>query len=78
MESGTTPYDGGLVKLSENGKTDLLFGKKWTEEERAEAVDEMSPQLVQTLVRHMLSATEFPARPGPRCQWCDFKTPCGQ
>jgi hypothetical protein len=76
--SGALPHDGGLVKLSENGKTDLLFGKKWTEEERAEAVDEMTPQLVQTLVRHMLLAPEFPARPGPRCQWCDFKTPCGQ
>lgn len=72
------PYDAGLIKLSDNGKSQYLFGPKWTEEERTEAVDDMTPLLIKTLIRHMLDATQFPAQPGPRCQWCDFKTPCGQ
>lgn len=72
------PRNGGLILLKDNGRTEYLFGAKWTEEEVAEAVDEMLPQLVKFLVRHMLSATEFTARPGPNCLWCDFKTPCGQ
>ncbi len=76
--AGTTPFDAGLIKLAEDGKTDLLFGKKWTDEERVEAVDEMTPHLIKTLIRHMLDTTQFTAQPGRRCQWCDFKGPCGQ
>lgn len=73
-----TPHDSGLIKLAEDGKTDLLFGKKWTDEERIEAVDVMTPLLIKTLIRHLLETTQFTAQPGRRCQWCDFKTPCGQ
>ncbi|MGL1863705.1 MAG: PD-(D/E)XK nuclease family protein [Pseudodesulfovibrio sp.] len=75
---GTKPHDAGLIKLAEDGKTDLVFGKKWTDEERHEAVDVMAPHLIKTLIRHMLDATQFTAQPGRRCQWCNFKTPCGQ
>lgn len=73
-----TPYDAGLIHLAEDGKTHYLFGPKWTEQERLEAVDEMAPRLIKTLVRHMLNATQFTAQPGPLCTWCDFKIPCGQ
>ena len=75
---GENPHDAGLIKLAEDGKTDMLFGKKWTEEERAEAVDEMTPQLIKALIRHMINAEQFTAQPGRRCEWCDFKAPCGQ
>lgn len=75
---GTTPHDAGLIKLAEDGKTDLLFGKKWTAEERTDAVDEMTPHLIKTLIQHLLDATQFTAQPGRRCQWCDFNGPCGQ
>ncbi|MBI9080189.1 MAG: PD-(D/E)XK nuclease family protein [Pseudodesulfovibrio sp.] len=72
------PYDAGLIKLAEDGKTQWLFGSKWTDEERIEAVDEMTPRLINTLVRHMLGTSEFTAQPGNRCQWCDYKGLCGQ
>ena len=73
-----TPYDAGLIKLAEDGKTEKLFGPKWTNEERTEAVDEMTPKLIKVLVRHMLDTSQFTPQPGTRCKWCDFKTPCGQ
>lgn len=73
-----TPHDAGLIKLADGGKTELVFGKKWTDMERADAVDSMTPKLVKALIQHMLTAPSFAAQPGRRCQWCDFKTPCGQ
>jgi len=72
------PYDAGLIKLAEDGKIQWLFGPKWTDEERMEAVDAMTPRLINTLVRHMLGTSKFTAQPGLRCQWCDYKAPCGQ
>jgi len=72
------PYDAGLIKLAEDGKSQLLFGPKWTDEERIEAIDEITPSLIKTLVRHMLNASQFTAQTGTRCKWCDFKGPCGQ
>ncbi len=75
---GVLPHDGGLIKLSEDGATSLLFGPKWTKDERTEAVDVMTPELIKTLIRHMITASEFTAQPGQSCQWCDFKNPCGQ
>ncbi|QJB57918.1 PD-(D/E)XK nuclease family protein [Pseudodesulfovibrio sp. zrk46] len=73
----TSPFDAGLIKLGEDGKTDYVFGKKWADLERREAINEMTPVLVKTLIRHMLTATQYTAQPGRRCQWCDFKAPCG-
>jgi RecB family exonuclease len=75
---GESPVNAGLVKLGENGREQLLFPAKWTEEEVNEAVDEIAPLLVRTLVRHMLTASRFDPRPGERCKWCDFTKPCGQ
>lgn len=75
---GKTPHDAGLIKLGDDGKTELIFGKKWTDEERLEAVDVMTPQLIKLLIRHMLDSTQFTPQPGRRCQWCDYKNPCGQ
>ncbi|BCS86933.1 PD-(D/E)XK nuclease family protein [Pseudodesulfovibrio sediminis] len=72
------PAYAGLIKLGENGSEQLLFGPKWTPEERAEAVEEMTPLLVQTLVRHMLLAADFAPQPGTRCTWCDYSIPCGK
>jgi len=75
---GESPVNAGLIKLGENGKEQLLFPAKWTENETDEAVDEIAPLLVRTLVRHMLTASRFDPRPGDRCKWCDFTKPCGQ
>ena len=72
------PNDAGLIKLAEDGNTQLIFGPKWTDEERIEAVDEMTPLLIKAIIRHMLNADQFTAQPGTGCQWCDFKAPCGQ
>ena len=73
-----SPHDSGLIKLGENGKTAYLFGKKWSENQRNDSVDVMTPKLVKALIRHMVNATQFTPQPGKRCQWCDFKGPCGQ
>jgi hypothetical protein len=73
-----TPHDAGLIMLADDGKIKNSFSKKWTDEERIEAIDEIAPRLINTLVRHMLSTSHFTAQPGTRCQWCDFKKPCGQ
>lgn len=75
---GTVPDNAGLINLGENGREQLMFGKKWTDEETAEAAGEIIPLVVRTIVQHMLRATRFEARPGKRCQWCDFKTACGR
>ncbi|EGB13449.1 hypothetical protein DND132_0232 [Pseudodesulfovibrio mercurii] len=76
--TGESPVNAGLVLLGRNGREQLLFPAKWTEEEVDEAVDEIAPLLVRTLVRHMLTAPRFDPRPGDRCKWCDFCKPCGQ
>lgn len=72
------PHDAGLVLMGRNGDIKWLFGSKWTEEERDEAVLSMTPRLLNFLVNHMLGAEEFRATPGRTCQWCDFKGTCGQ
>ena len=74
---GESPVNAGLIKLADNGTEQLLFPEKWTEAERDEAVDDIAPLLVQTLVRHMLQASRFDPRPGEGCRWCDFSKPCG-
>jgi hypothetical protein len=73
-----SPANGGLLLLGKNGQEQLLFNDKYPDEERAEAMDETTPLLIQTLIRHMVLATRFDPRPSPGCQWCDYKTPCGQ
>nr|WP_321256931.1 PD-(D/E)XK nuclease family protein [uncultured Pseudodesulfovibrio sp.] len=73
-----TPHDAGLIMLASDGKEQLLFGPKWTEEEREESVKEQIPTLIHTLIRHMLLATHFSPNPGTACTWCDFKGPCGK
>ncbi|QGY41403.1 PD-(D/E)XK nuclease family protein [Pseudodesulfovibrio cashew] len=75
---GTVPHNAGLIKLAEDGKTELLFPDKWTEEEREDVVGNMTPLLIRTLINHMLTTTVFAPQPGRRCKWCDFKAPCGQ
>jgi hypothetical protein len=75
---GETPHDAGLILLAEGGRIERLFGPKWTDEDRADVVETMIPQLIQTLARHMLDADEFSAQPGRRCEWCEFRAPCGR
>ena len=74
----TTPDNAGLINLGKNGKEQLMFARKWTDEEIVEATGEIIPLVMTTIVRHMLRATRFEARPDKRCQWCDFRTACGR
>ncbi|AMK12012.1 PD-(D/E)XK nuclease family protein [Pseudodesulfovibrio indicus] len=71
------PVDAGLVMLKDDGRENLLLPAKWSEEDREEAVEVLSPLLVRTLVRHMMQASRFDPQPGDRCKWCDFTKPCG-
>jgi inactivated superfamily I helicase len=75
---GEIPHDAGLILLGDDGKVERLFGPKWTDQDRDEVVEDMIPRLLATLVRHMLGAAEFAAQPGSRCDWCEFRTPCGR
>lgn len=77
-KKGTTPHEAGLIKLGDNGKTDLVFGKKITEEKRDEAINYLTPRLIKMLITHMTTAHAFVPQPGRNCQWCDFSGPCGQ
>jgi len=75
---GVTPHESGLIKLADNGKTDLVFGKKISEEKRDDAINHLTPRLVKMLITHMTTSEAFIPQPGRPCQWCDFKAPCGQ
>ncbi len=77
-EKNQTPHDAGLIKLAENGKTEFAFGPKWTDQERHEAIESMTPTLIRCIIRHMMTTEHFAPNPGKRCEWCDFKIPCGQ
>ncbi|NDV18780.1 PD-(D/E)XK nuclease family protein [Pseudodesulfovibrio sp. JC047] len=72
------PHDAGLIELAKDGKEQLLFGPKLTDEEREESIKDQIPVLIRTLIRHMLLAQNFTPQPGPACTWCDFKEPCGK
>lgn len=73
-----SPSDAGLIKLASNGAEQLLFGSRWTDEERIETVKDHIPILIQAVIRHMVQASHFTPNPGANCRWCDYKTPCGQ
>ncbi|SOB57858.1 conserved protein of unknown function [Pseudodesulfovibrio profundus] len=77
-EKNQTPHDAGLIKLAENGKSEFAFGPKWTDQERHEAIESMTPTLISCIIRHMMTTDQFSPNPGKRCEWCDFKIPCGQ
>jgi len=75
---GRVPDNAGLINLGENGREQLMFGRKWTDEECAEASGDIIPLVIRTIVKHMLRAARFEARPGKQCQWCDYRTACGR
>ena len=45
-------------------------------EERGIVIQQRVPALVGFLLAHLLAATEFPARSGRHCDWCDYQGPC--
>lgn len=80
--SGTwQPDNAAWVALKSDGTERPFFPEKAGPdeagpEERALVIQERVPALVRFLLEHLLAATEFPARSGRHCDWCDYKGPC--
>lgn len=77
QQLGEPARDAGWVELGKEGKEILLFGPKAGDEDRELVISRRVPTLTDFLIRHMVGAPEFLARPGRRCDHCDFREPCG-
>ena len=75
-DTGQTPFNAAWVELRDQGQEKGLFSKKTDEAVRERVVVEYAPALVRFLVRRMLSAERFEARPGPRCGFCPYGHRC--
>lgn len=63
------------VDLRDDCKEKPLF-KKTGLDERREYIRHGVPAIIDFLLRHMLHAESFPARPGKQCEYCPYSGPC--
>lgn len=71
-----TPVNAAWVELGKSGAERPLFAEDVSGEERREVMTHRAPALLRLALGHMLAAPELSARPGRRCDWCDFAGPC--
>ncbi len=71
-----TPVNAAWVELGKSGAERPLFDQDVSGEERREVIETRAPALLRLALGHMLAAPELCARPGRRCDWCDFAGPC--
>jgi hypothetical protein len=76
LSSGEPASNAAYVLLREGGKESPLFAPSLDAQARRAAVAERTPALLGFLIRRMLGAAEFEARPGPRCGYCPFRRLC--
>lgn len=74
--TGETPHNAAWVELRDAGREVGMFTSKTDEAIRERVTSEYAPALVRFLVRHMLAAERFEARPGPRCAYCPYGHRC--
>jgi len=74
--SGLPPGDAGWIHLADDGKESLLFGPKWSEEDRMRVITERIPQLLRFVLDHMERSSCFRPRPGRHCDWCPWAVLC--
>ncbi len=75
-QGGFAAHNAAWVELKKSGEEKPLFGDDVDDEERREVIGNRVPALLNFVLRHMLAAPELVARPGRRCDWCDYKGPC--
>ncbi|WP_461211237.1 PD-(D/E)XK nuclease family protein [Desulfocurvus sp. DL9XJH121] len=73
---GTMPHNAAWVELKDQGREIALFSDKTGEDVREDVITRRAPALVRFLVRRMLGAARFEARPGPRCAYCPHGFAC--
>lgn len=71
-----SPVNAAWVELGKSGAERPLFGEDVSAPERREVMTKRAPALLRLLLLHLLAAPELCARPGRRCDWCDFAGPC--
>ncbi|MBU1231011.1 MAG: PD-(D/E)XK nuclease family protein [Proteobacteria bacterium] len=70
------PDNAAWVALKSDGAERPFFPQESGPEEREIVIRQRVPALVAFLLEHLLCTTEFPARVGRHCQWCDYQGPC--
>ncbi len=70
------PMNAAWVALKSDGGERPFFPEEARAEERQSVIRQRVPALAAFLLEHLLSATEFRARSGRHCQWCDYQGPC--
>ena len=76
LSSGEDAANAAYVLLRDGGKESPLFAPPRDAEARRVAVNEKTPALLGFVLRRMLGADAFEARPGPRCDYCPFRRLC--
>lgn len=75
-ELGEAPCDAAWVELKDRGEEKPLLGPKMEDAAREQAFAHDAPAAARFLVRRMLAAPRFEARPGPRCAFCPYGFRC--
>jgi len=70
------PDNAAWVALKSDGAERPFFPAETGPEERAQVIQSRVPALVGFLLEHLLAASDFPARSGRHCDWCDYQGPC--
>lgn len=75
-QPGFAPRNAAWVELGKSGAERPLFSEDVDQATRLEVVRQRAPGLLRLALAHLLAAPELAARPGRRCDWCDFAGPC--
>lgn len=67
---GHTAHNAASVQLADEGKEIHLFAPDLTEGQRAEALENGIPALLQYTLQHMILSPAFFPRSGRHCDWC--------
>ncbi|MBF0481745.1 MAG: PD-(D/E)XK nuclease family protein [Desulfovibrionaceae bacterium] len=76
LTSGELAANAAYVLLRDGGKESPLFAPGLSEQDRRVAVAEKTPALLGFLIRRMLGAPSFEARPSQRCAYCAYRRLC--
>lgn len=70
------PANTAWIELRDKGEEKPFFGARTPQDQRLEAIRRAVPEVVEFLIRHMLTAKHLAAAPGPYCRWCPFRGGC--
>ncbi|MDR0828404.1 MAG: PD-(D/E)XK nuclease family protein [Desulfovibrio sp.] len=64
------------VELADKGEEKFLFPGKFSLQKNREIIENQLPELLDFLLRHMLTSLNLKALPGRHCDWCSVKKLC--